>query len=272
MSLNASTVNDTGAIHTQTMIVDSIPQTHPFQLPLDVISIILKNLPGTMFPDLALVCKPWKVIVDNDDFLNKMLTPPNFNGPQRWLEYTKANVGEAPALPRWVYKCMRKGGHMLTYIPETVKILNADGTEKEVSINSLEVVGNLFTHTINGRTIGIDPLSTDAIQMVIHTEKGYWALISKKATDQYLDYNEQVAKAKEMGASMSGAIETAISVFMEYLRTGELHFKREFLFIRVEAIRLRLWLNLDSSGLCVGGIFDHETYHPFALARKIFAK
>lgn len=257
MSLNTNTVNSTRLIDAEAMIVDSIQQDPPIQLPLDIILIILKNLPTSKLSTLFLVCKDWRIIVDNDDFLNKMILPPNFNGPERWVEYTKADAGNAPNLPRWVFKLMQNGEHMLTFIPETVKITNKDGTEKEEPINSLERVGSLFSHVINKRKISFSTNSwKEAIQEVRPTEKGHWVLISKKAKGRGLNHQQQVDEVKKEGAITPNLIDTVISFFMEYLRTGQCQFsdnprdKNELsTWIRVDTI----WLSFVTSSLHVHG-------------------
>ena len=171
---------------------------------------------------------------------------------------------------------MQSDKYMLTYIPETVKIKNEDGTESVVPLNSLENVGKLFAHTLNGRNIGFDPDSFPNFMQEVKTlEKGHWILISKKAMGKGLDYLRQVGKANEMGAIMPGSIETVTSLFMEYLRTEEKHPLDEIgksIFIRVDDKIRRLWLGFSSSGIRVD-YFDYDFACPdlaFAPARKTF--
>jgi F-box associated protein len=282
MSLNTNTVNGTDPIRIESKSVNSIQQDNiPCQLPIEVIPNILINLPTTKLSELILVCKDWKAIVTDDYYFpNKMIPPPNFNGPQKWTEYTKGEVGKAPLLPRWVFKCMEKGDHMLTFIPERVKIKKEDGTELVVPINSLKNIGELFANTINGRKIGFSPKSWPAgIQAERPLEKGHWVLISKKAIGRGLNYQGQVDKANEAGANMSGLIDTVISLFMEYLRTGERHFigdppqNGQSTWVRVDAIKYRLYLGFVPSGLAVDTHCEDdrvEDQMAFAPAVKFF--
>jgi F-box associated protein len=255
----------------------------PIQLPLDVIPNILTKLPATKLSELALVCKGWNSIVTEDYYFpNKMIPPPNFNGPQSWKEYTKGEVGKAPLLPRWVFKCMEKGEHMLTFIPETVTLKEEDGTEWVVPINSLKNIGELFANTINKRKIGFSPQSSSKAinNIIIPSEKGHWVLISKKAFGRDLNYQGQVVEAEKIGANMSGSIDTVISLFMEYLRTGELHLlgkpsdeKGQSTWVRVDAIKNRLYLGFVPFGLRVDeGYFSSyaDVQVAFAPARKFF--
>jgi F-box associated protein len=275
MSLITNAVNNTGPIQ-EAMKVDSTQPDHPIHLPIDVIPPILRNLPATAIPELSWVCKDWRKIVDNDVFANQMMLPPNANGPQTWAEFTKTDAGKAPLLPRWVFKCMRTNNYMLTFIPKTVKIQNEDGTETDVLIDSLEVIGKLFAHTINGRKIGF---STDLLQphlqAKITPEERHWVLIRKKAMGRGLDYSGQVGKAQEIGTIMPGSIETVISLFMEYLRTGEklsLDEKEQSIYVRVDDKIRRLWLGFVASGLFVRSYCGGRALGSlaFAPARKFF--
>jgi F-box associated protein len=276
MNLTTNAVNNTCPIHAEAMEVDSTQPDHSIHLPIDVIPNILRNLPATAIPELSWVCRDWRKIVDNDVFANQMMLPPNANGPQTWREFTKTDTGKAPLLPRWVFKCMRTNNYMLTFIPKSVKIQNEDGTETDVLINSLEVISKLFVHTINGRKIGF---STNAwqpyIQAKITPEEGHWVLIRKKAMGRGLDYSGQVDKAQEIGAIMPDSIETVISLFMEYLRTGEklpLDEKDLSIYVRVDDKIRRLWLGFVASGFYVTGCCDAHAHDllAFAPARKFF--
>jgi hypothetical protein len=244
MVLNTNAVNNVSPIS-----VDSNPQDYSEKLPLDVIPKILRNL-AMELPELALVCRDWRKIVDSADFQD---TIPNVNGPQRWTEFTKADAGKAPSLPRKFFKFLQT--HIITYIPESVKIKNADGIELEVPIHSLQNIGKLFAHTINGRTISFEEYSwLPRFDKEISPEKEHWVLISKKAMGKRLNYTGQVYEAKDMGAIMSGTIDTVTSLFMEYLRTGEklpLDENGKSIWIRVDDKIRRLWLKFEAYGFAV---------------------
>jgi hypothetical protein len=224
---------------------------------------------GTSYTDMELVDP------------NELVLHPNFNGPQRWKEYTGAEVGKAPALPKWVFKCMEKGEHMLTFIPETVRITKEGGKELEVRINSLEAVDLLFKNGINGRKIGFSRDSWEAaIREIRPSEKGHWALISKREIGRCLNYRQQLELANEMGADASELIDTVISLFMEYLRTGERHFimdppqcgLRTWTRVKEQTNGLRINLGFAPSGLFVGYCDEDSAYDYLAIVpeKKFF--
>jgi hypothetical protein len=266
-------------------IVDFSHQNPIAQIPHELISIIFRNLPATQFFKLGLVCKTWKKIVESKDIQNQIILPFNINGPQRWKEFTDGDVGEVPPLPIWVFKLMEKDGHMLTYIPESVKITNKDGTEKIVPMDSLKNIGDLFANTINGRSIGFSEQSWQpAIQEQRLSEKGHWVLISKNARGKLLTYQRQVARANEMEANLSDLIDTVISLLFEYLRTGNQYFighppqknDGQRIWVRVNDIthNRRLAVSFVSSGLDVRmencNDEDANNFLAFAPARKFF--
>lgn len=214
---------------------------------------------------------------------NEMVLPPNFNGPQIWKECTGAEVGKAPALPKWVFKCMEKGEHMLTFIPETVRITKEGGKELEVRVNSLEALDLLFKNGINGRKIGFSTNSWEAaIREIRASENGHWALISKNEIGRNLSYQQQqqLAAKEEVGANASETIDTVISLFMEYLRTGELplsgnswsgNSKPTWIRVNDKIHGLGVILGSTSSGIFVGSCNDIANVNlAIALEKKFF--
>jgi hypothetical protein len=188
-------------------------------------------------------------------------------------------VGEAPLLTREFFTLMRKGDYMLTFIPEEVKIKTEDGMDIIVPIDSLKNIGELFAKTINGRQIGFSTKSwSAALQEKRPPRKGYWVLISKNALGRNKDYDGQVKEAKDKGAKVSDLIDTVISLFMEYLRTGEKYFiwdppqngLRTWVRVNDQTQNLRLGLGFVASGLHVFSDDDAYAfgYLAFAPARK----
>jgi len=246
------------------------------ELPLDVIPNILRNVSIRDFPAVALVCQKWKEILDDKSFQENLT---EINGPRRWNEYTNGDVGEAPPLPKEFFKLMRKGDYMLTFIPEEVKIKTEDGMDIIVPIDSLKNIGELFAKTINGRQISFSKNSwSAALQEKRPPRKGYWVLISKNALGRSKNYDGQVKEAKDKGAKVSDLIDTVISLFMEYLRTGEKYFiwdppqngLRTWVRVNDQTQNLRLGLGFVASGLDVGRCTDDDTPDclAFAPARK----
>ncbi len=136
-------------------------------LPTDVLPIIFQNV-KTDLPNLALVCKNWKAIVDNKQF-RETICPVKAFGSRAWKEYIGVDAGEEPLLPRRVYGDMEKGNYFLTFIPEKVKMSQVNGkvdgaskdseVVKEVLLDSLEVIGKLVGNPTKGNNIGFNQVS-----------------------------------------------------------------------------------------------------------------
>ncbi len=216
-------VSGADPIHGQPMEIDPIVQFS--ELPMDVVPIIFQNA-KTDLPKLALVCKNWKAIVDNKSF-RETICPVKAFGTQEWQNFIGVDAGKEPLLPRRAYADMEKGNYYLTFIPEKVKMTQVNGMVKEVPLNSLEAIGKLVANPTKGNKIGYDPDSWQAaISEKRKLEKPHWVLISKEVIGRNKTYEEQQKLAKQEnnnipGANISGLIDTAISVFMEYVRSGE---------------------------------------------------
>ena len=134
----------------------------------------------------------------------------------------------------------KKGNYYLTFIPKTVKITQENGkvddasmdieVVKEVPLDSLEVIGKLVANPTKGNKIGYSANSwQEAIQEKRNLEKPHWVLISKEIIGRNKSYEDQQKLAKEEnknipGTKISGLMDTAISIFMEYVRSGERNF------------------------------------------------
>ena len=124
---------------------------------------------------------------------------------------------------------------------------------------------------------------TEAIQEKRNLEKPHWVLISKEIIGRNKSYEDQQKLAKEEnknipGTNISGLMDTAISIFMEYVRSGERNFiwdsaKNEYNWVRVneQTRELRLCLGFAPSGLIVGSVYDYAIDSVgVAFARKSF--
>ena len=285
MQINNANVMGTNPYEMQSM-VDPIAGS----LPTDVLPIIFQNV-KTDLPKLALVCKNWKAIADNKQF-RETICPAKAFGSREWKEYIGVDAGEEPLLPRRAYGDMEKGNYYLTFIPEKVKMTQVHGkvdeasmdieVVKEVPLDSLEVIGKLVANPTKGNKIGYDPNGwQEPIPEKRNLEKPHWVLISKEVIGKNKTYEDQQKLAREEdkkipGANISGLIDTAISVFMEYVRSGERNFiwdsaKNEYNWVRVnEQTRgIRICLGFAPSGLIVLSYCDSDDdIVGFALARK----
>ncbi len=286
MQIDNFNVSGTNRYEVQSMI-DSIAGS----LPIDVLSAIFKNV-KTDLPNLALVSKNWKAFVDNKHF-RETIRPDKAFGSCEWKEYIGVDAGEEPQLPRRAYGDMEKGNYYLTFIPKSVKITQENGkvddnsidieVVKEVQLDSLEVIGKLAANSIKGNKIGFTQGSwIEVLQEKRHLEKSHWVLISKEIIGRNKSYEDQKKLAKEQnknisGTTISGLMDTAISIFMEYVRSGEGNYiwdsaKNKHNWVRVNELTRgwRLGLGFAPSGLSVNLCDSAEVSVGFVLARKSF--
>ncbi len=287
MSLNTNSVAQQTAMDPfpVAMDIDSNGQKNP--LPMDVARVIFQNLKADL-PSVALVCRNWKAIAD-DELFRKMIRPAQAFGVQEWKEYIGVDAGKEPLLPRRIYGDMERGkleigNYYLTVIPEKVKMAQVNGKIEDASLDSLEFIGKLVANPIKGNKIGYDP---DSLQTPIrekrNPQKLHWVLISKEIIGKERTYEVQQRLAKEENnnircANISGLIDTVVSVFMEYVRSGERNyicdFDSEFNWVRVneQAGRARICLCFAPSGLlvCSSNFNDDLDDLGVALAWKSF--
>ena len=252
-------VSGADPIHGQPMEIDRIVQFS--ELPMDVVPIIFQNLKADL-PSVALVCRNWKAIADGEGF-RQMIRPAQAFGVQEWKEYIGVDAGDEPPLPRRAYGDLAKEGGLLTFIPEKVKDIE---NGKEVLLDNLEVIGKLVGNPKKGNKTGytID-VWPEAISEKRKQEKPHWVWIKKEVIGRNKSYDQQqelVAKEenkKTPGANISGLIDTAISVFMEYVRSGEQIFvwdppvngQRTWVRVNEQTRGYRIGLGFAPSGLCV---------------------
>ncbi len=286
-------INNTNVTGTNQYVVQSMADPIAGSLPTDVLPIIFQNA-KTDLPKLALVCKNWKAIVDNKSF-RETICPVKAFGSREWKEYIGVDAGEELPLPRRVYGDMEKGNYYLTFIPKTVKVTQENGkvddtsmdieVVKEVALDSLEVIGKLVANPTKGNKIGYHANSwQEALQEKRNLEKPHWVLISKEIRGKNNWYEDQQKLTKEendkvSGTEISGLMDTAISMFMEYVRSGERNFiydsaNNEYNWVRVTEQKgglLRICLGFAPSGLDVFRNYDApDEGVGFAFARKSF--
>ena len=277
--------------HNGQPMVDPISQKTS-SLPLDVTRIIFQNAQADLYK-LALVCKEWRNLAD-DKVLRKTIRPAKAFGSREWKEYIGVDAGEELPLPRRAYGDMERGNYYLTFIPKSVKGTKENGkvddtsmdieVVKEVPLDSLEVIGKLVSNPTKGNKIGFTQGSwQEALQEKRNLEKPHWVLISKEIIGLDKSYEDQQKLAKEEnknnpGTNISGLMDTAISIFMEYVRSGERNYiwdsaKNEYNWVRVneQTRELRLCLGFAPSGLDVSHNYvDAYGNVGLALARKSF--
>ncbi len=258
-SLDTNLISGRDPINGQPL-VDPIGKGGP--LPLDVKRIIFQNSKAYL-PSLALVSKNWKVMAD-DKGLREMIRPAQAFGAKEWKEYIGVDTENEPCLPRHAYSDLDTDSALLTFIPDKVKLTKENGVIEEVLLDNLEVIGKLVENPKKGNKTGYTTDSwKEAILEKRKKEKPHWVWISKKVIGRYQNYFEQqrlVAEEENKTthvAKISGLIDTVISVFMEYIRSGkrnfiwDFHHKNTFprTFVRV---------NEQTGGLRLGLGFTHD--------------
>ena len=226
MSLNITSVTGINPISTQ-------PLADPIgQIPMDVASIIFQNL-KTELPSMALVCKSWKALAD-DDVFRKMIQPVQAFGAQEWQQYIGVDAGKEPLLPRCAYVDMENDDHVLTFIPEKVTIKNENGMVEELALDNLEVISQLVNCPKNGHKTGFNftdgiLIKENRIERIRNKnrtqEKPHWVLIDKNVKGLCKSYRNQEKIAKEAYGNIPGIMEIVIAIFMDYVRSGKSNFE-----------------------------------------------
>ncbi len=211
------------------------------ELPMDVARIIFQKIKAD-FPALALVCKSWRDIIDDKDF-RKIIRPPEAFGTQEWKEYIGVDPGEEPLLPRRVYSDWTKEekNYLLTLIPQKVKVIE---TGEDIILDNLKVIGELTENPKKGHKIGFQGSGDKFNQLISRSrlhESPHWVWI-KKEEIRASECMELIKKEKK---KIPGLIDTTISIFMEFVRSGECTFKKyssnTITSLRVEDDESRNW-------------------------------
>ena len=176
-------------------ITRSLKTGSPIKNPmlLSIIHNIFKNIPVNI-PELALVCKTWKNIVDSKEFKKIIPLPQQAFGRQKWLKYIGVDPGEelTPYFPRWIYKYLDTNKCTMTFIPKKVKKTQADGTVLEIALDTLKNIGELVENPIKGHRMGYSRNAWKrALEEVRDMEEAHWVVISKKAIGRNKTYIQQ---------------------------------------------------------------------------------
>ncbi len=268
MSLSMAIVSGRDPISGQPM-TDPIG---PFSvLPIDVVRIILQNLKADL-PAIALVCRSWKVRVDDDVFL-QMIRPVQAFGTKEWQKYIEVDAGEELPLPRRAYSNLENGDAYLTFIPDKVKVTKENGVIEEVPLDNLEAIGNLFKTPKSDVENSICYMNNNweaAIKEKRQKEKPHWVWIKKEVMGRNKSFLDQLGLAKKEnikvpGANISRLIDTVLSLFMEYVRSGERNYiwdpaRNEYTIVRVPETTdgLRIWIGFAASGLYFSSHYDNS--------------
>ncbi len=147
-----------------------------------------------------------------------------------------------------------------------------NGIVETVFLNNLEVIGKLVESPKKGHKTGNYPGSWDkAIKQQRKREKSHWVWINTKIIGKQKTYEEKAAIAKASGGNISGILDTAISVFMEFVRSTKCNFQYTYLQVNDQTEELRLRLNFTRDGLHIPYYYDMGTNDiGFVCARKSY--
>ncbi len=249
-------------------------------LPIDLFPRIFQDLKADL-PSVVWVCRNWKALA-NDEAFRQMIRPAQAFGTKEWKEYIGVvDAGKEPCLPWCAYGDLEKNGGYLTFIPEKVKVAKEDGKVEDIVLDNLEAIGNLIKKPKTDLETGYKTewCWEEAIKEKRQQDKPHWVWIKKEAIGRSKTYEQQQVLAKESGAKISGLIDTAISIFMEYVRSSERNFiwdppvngQRTLVRVNETTEGWRICLGFAPSGLGVNNLYDYaRDYVGFVCARKSF--
>lgn len=188
----------------------------------DLLPNIFLNLKQEL-PTIAFVCKKWKNVVDHKVFREKIF-PAQANGIQVWKEYFNVDPGNEIPLPRRAYGDLEKEGGLLTFIPEKILII-----QRGIGLDKLNTIEKIMIMQIKGYQIESIIKYAYLVENERKKEKAHWVWIKPELLGKGKDYTQQceLVKAeneKIKGARISDAIDTMISMTMEYVKSGKQYF------------------------------------------------
>ncbi len=281
MTLNTAIVSERGPIHGEPMEIDCIGTFS--ELPMDIVCIIFQAQKADL-PAIALVCRKWKALADDEGF-RQMIRPAQAFGTKEWQKYIGVEVKAEPRLPRRVYGDLEREGGFLTFIPDKVKVTKENGVVEEVVLDNLEAIGNLVKKPKTGFKTGYGSCYTEhsweiVVKEKIKQEKPHWVWIKNEVLGKYGTFVGQQEIAKEENKKISGTkvselIDTVITLFMEYVRYGKRHFIGDPNTAHTQWVRLNDKLGkslfFSPEGLRVHHMYGHPGNNVgFVLARRFF--
>lgn len=207
----------------------------------------------TALSEIALVCREWKEIAD-DQRLYKEILPSIVITPEDWAEYIGVDAGEAPRLPRCVHRDLANSQRcqLITWAPESVsrKIVNEDGSIQTeiIPLDSAAAVEKIVAQPRKGNPTGFHVNSwKTAIEEKRGRTRSRWIRLNGDIPGSNLLYTQQktLVRSHRKGADVSNLIDTMISLFMRKVKFGEICFSN--LFVRLKDKTYASWSN-DGEG------------------------
>lgn len=172
---------------------------------------------------------------------------------------------------------------MLTLRPNSVKMKDQNGNDKEIVLDSGDAVKEMLLYQKAGHRIGFDPASwPEAMAEKRKIEKTpFWVWINRQVIGRskiYTVQKDDVLKKslRAPKANVSDLMDTMFSVLMNYVKTGERCFEldlknKKYTIIRVNDTtrECRLGVGFAPAGLCVYAYYDDDIVHiGVVVARK----
>ncbi len=167
-------------------------------LPIELGRLIFTHA-RTNLDSMALVCKNWVALADEDQFL-KILRGiyPDISGVKEWKERIKViKICKEIPIPREVYRIIEEGGGLLTFIPEEVTVINNNGNEEVVRLNKLKTVGQLFKKPITDLETCFGELDSTIDERDTEPRKSHWVYLKTEVIAINVNRIGHVKAAKE---------------------------------------------------------------------------
>lgn len=233
-----------------------------------IFSIVKANL-----HEMAQVSKKWKEMA-YDRELYKMILPPQRFDQQAWEKYFGI-VEEETLLPLCFFKdyemgekCKKYQGY-LTWIPETVQVVQKDGTFKKVILDSALKLEDLVQNPKDGNKAGYHPTSwRKAIDEPRTQEMAHWVWIYKTPLYNFAAYETQEKGVMKQGklftngghvASFINALTTHMVQQVCSQKTLKQKSEKKHKFIRVKekTENLRLLICISHEPFTISGLDDN---------------
>jgi hypothetical protein len=195
--MSLSTVGVTQITKEQLLASQGLQVSEGCSLPIDIGRIIFTYAKSNL-DFMALVSKNWVAVAEDKKCLEMIrASTPEISGVSDWKERVKVKkiVVELP-IPRCIYREVEEGW-IYTFIPKEVTIVNGQGEEVIVKINSLRALGNLFKKPITDLETGFSLSWSAAIEEPRTPEEPHWVGIKPKVIGKKMTYKKQLKLAED---------------------------------------------------------------------------
>lgn len=194
-------------------------------LPAEIAWIIFKDCKADL-PSLALTCKGWTDLADNNEFRDR-IRPAQLFGKNEWEELIKVKIEEEELpLPRCIYKDIEKSKSFVTYIPEKVYKITDDKSDVVV-LDNVEKIDSLLTPILKTlkytEGVLITETTTKKISELTIENRTHWVCLEAKILYQSRGtcLSKKSLVANNQRKSVSRLMDTVLSIYLDYIKTKE---------------------------------------------------